>query len=679
MMCNECNCCRTDRDSKCQYYLLSPPIFLDFLFNRFRQPCLGILCILIMTLYGTQSTWNNTLRTCDQLYIINPTCMYEDYSLTIFEQVIPTQYELVTLSQQNDISIRTVMILDQIFTIIIILSNSQYHSPLWLIPSLAGTSYTTYLLMRNMDYCHKKCVDSNNNVYKLDMNLCNEYLNETLVNNSWFINNHACNTTANDLHICRHCQCQSLALNNCNTRINTNTIIDLSLFRLYTFYVLITLRQISGLALLVMIFYEFLFGSHDYSLFLCCDCRSNKINSNETSTSQDTLSLLVKMTNPSNLSNKICSIIESIKHPISIRLAIGNIVSIIFMVLVTVFYNAILPDVLRFIFSDVIWAKYIILVIIWVCYGISIIIGIRSMISVHKTFMSDVTQVYKHYLSLMNNKNGIELSLKSHNNAEFDSLPQWDTHVYNSLLFKHKNTIFDNNYCDCTCIINVFNGIWPRQVGSNANILNDVKNVNIMKAYRFIFVYPFSILVGINLLFIMTLIPITFIGIIIFSIANNVVPELLEAIYIMLINFIEIFWPILLLYFYNKCVLKSSADVLETRYVRCFWLATFIDLCATFASSLAVGAFTVLCGRVGYSLYILMVGLLRPQRPCLPKAYHLDDSVYNTYVANIAVTVLSLLKANDNHNNNESTYSDIIKLTKGDQLLLLQQNCNDIE
>eukprot|EP01084_Bolivina_argentea_P159673 278080_1 len=96
---NNCNirCCDCD-SSFCQYHCAFPPIFLDNIYNNFRQPCLAIICILIMLVFGSQNIYGLTLLTCDQMYIVNPTCYQSDPFI-----LNQTQYTITTLSKQNNI------------------------------------------------------------------------------------------------------------------------------------------------------------------------------------------------------------------------------------------------------------------------------------------------------------------------------------------------------------------------------------------------------------------------------------------------------------------------------------------------------------------------------------------------------------------------------------------------
>ncbi len=60
--------------STASYYFAYPPIFADFIFNRYRSAGLQIFSLLTVVLFGTFAFWGNELTSCRELLTVSPLC-----------------------------------------------------------------------------------------------------------------------------------------------------------------------------------------------------------------------------------------------------------------------------------------------------------------------------------------------------------------------------------------------------------------------------------------------------------------------------------------------------------------------------------------------------------------------------------------------------------------------------
>ncbi len=78
------------------YYLAYPPIFADFIFNRYRSPGLQIFSLLTVVLFGTFAFWGYELTSCKELLTVYPLCeVSADESTFNDETKFQTDFELV--------------------------------------------------------------------------------------------------------------------------------------------------------------------------------------------------------------------------------------------------------------------------------------------------------------------------------------------------------------------------------------------------------------------------------------------------------------------------------------------------------------------------------------------------------------------------------------------------------
>merc|ERR1712232_21040 len=124
----------------------------------------------------------------------------------------------------------------------------------------------------------------------------------------------------------------------------------------------------------------------------------------------------------------------------------------------------------------------------------------------------------------------------------------------------------------------VLHSLFPTKVTAGTHIVKHVKETRIMYAYKFIFVYPFCLIVGINLLFLMiALLPGLPIGFIVFLALHRDFEHLYAFIEYCVGWALKLAVPILVLKLFDCCILKGdTTQILSSRYIRCFWLITWI-------------------------------------------------------------------------------------------------------
>eukprot|EP01083_Nonionella_stella_P125988 381136_1 len=615
-VCCECKCITT----KCQYRWAIPPIILDNIYNRFRSPYLGVVCIIIILVFGSTNIYNLSSLPCDEKYVVDPVCQQS----AVFR--VPSGDTIVnmtrtTLQSQNNVNNAWRTSVDKISTILLCIGNSPYHSPFYLLFGFIGTSYSTMDYTSNTRYCGDTCKTPENHVFDLPEE-CNPFIAQ----------NGLCSSDHHDdsYQLCIKCQCLHMATVSCMQYVHvdksklmpfiTKTV---RRFTIFIYSIIFYFRQILALYLMLKILYEYIYSKkknigNDY---------------NRMSDEPPIGRYRSHLTKWKSVANNVFG------NPLSVRLSAGSFICIMFLVVSwCIWYNVLLiPLQMLDGLKHFEWVNPLVSFLVWLDGILCTFIYLRCVRMMHTRFQSDVAAVYSYFDGL-----------------DFNSVPQMNM-SQDSQRTKSKNIASL-----------IFHSLFPNHTSNGTHIVEHVKKTRIMDAYKFIFVYPFCMVLGINLLFclaaLIPAIPITLIVLLIIYKQFELLEELLT--WVITKGFI-ICAPLIMVWIVDRCVLKgNTSELLQRRHIRCFWYITWIDALATFGSAMAVGLFSVVFSRIGYALVFNIVGLLTPYRSGLPHPFEMMDSVYNSYCANVALAVLSLLRANE-----EKLSDDVLKLSQINSLL----------
>ena len=728
--CNIC-CCNGSSRKSCEYHLALPPIFLDNVYNKYRQPCLAILCILILILFGSQNIYGITMLTCDESNIIDPTCyqsalfVYNNQNVTstILQQQNDVNYRLTRLlySDDEDYSptdyylklnkYQITTVIDKVFTIITCIGNSPYHSPFWLFIGFVGTSYSTYSYTESLEFCGDQCKTSQNEIFELPQD-CRQFIDD---NNGDipYQPPYLCNINEDQYDLCTQCQCFINGYNSCQWYLNDDglSLTDMRRMISFIFFIVCYLRQLLSISLILKIIYRF--GCRkieDYTIFHCLDCvKCCKVFSKKRTAFSINLSFNDKNEEKeaefesiycskqkyTNIEidddivdedekfdkektmygyqddKKLCNLFKEFIHPISIRLSTASVICIIFLMVTFYSWYITIYNLLKSsIFNDYAVAYCIIAILLFIDGASCCFIHLRCIYIMHYQFRGDVIKIYTYYNDNDNNDD-------SHNDDDNQQYRQSDDQSMDLVRYYYlQNYDINDNQETKSCCYNpflpLFQMLFPSHIGCGQNIVDHIKQCRIMNAYKLIFIYPLCITLGSNLLFISILIPICIIIIIIYLIIIGSWQELLTFSWYLFSIIMQMVWPIIGLTLFDYCILRGNTNQILSNYrnrIKCFWFITLIDSLSTFFSALFMSIYSVIFIRIGYSILILCIGLLTPFRSTLPYPFEIHDSVYHCYCSNVALTALSFLKSNE-----KKSFSDIAKQYKLEMLIQRQRS-----